>query len=343
MTVHFYDAGQALAALVTLPDGRHVLIDAGESPTRPACKPCKEWHQRVMAGLKEDLGAAPIDMLWITHQHSDHLGGALDVLSSHRVMHLVDNGEESPNAEPGKESAVEKIHKAAKERNTKYTVVAANHTSIPLQTGDGVRLSAIVPPSWPHSCSDYPNDCSIGLRIDYCKSSVLFEGDAEEAEEAKLSGAPVTLLQVGHHGSNTSSTEPFVKSVHPAYAVVSSAKKGEGTNSTYCHPIQSTVDRFTTTTGGPGTKTVLAFDAQVKCNKSTDANWHQVRTSDRMWFTARDGDVVLATSGDGAFQKPPGPGGNCCKTCKNSQPCGDTCIASTATCTKPKGCACAGQ
>src|SRR4051812_41735973 len=33
MRVHFYDAGQALAALVMLPDGRRVLVDAGESPT----------------------------------------------------------------------------------------------------------------------------------------------------------------------------------------------------------------------------------------------------------------------------------------------------------------------
>src|SRR5262249_20267040 len=81
MRVHFYDAGQALAVLLTLPDGRHVLIDAGESPRRP-CAGCKAWHERVMAGLHADLGPSQLHLLWITHQHSDHVGGAADVLEA---------------------------------------------------------------------------------------------------------------------------------------------------------------------------------------------------------------------------------------------------------------------
>jgi glyoxylase-like metal-dependent hydrolase (beta-lactamase superfamily II) len=77
MSVHFYDAGQALAALVTLPDGRRVLVDAGESPKRAGCgAPCKAWHQRVMDGLKADIGTGPLELLWITHQHSDDMTAA---------------------------------------------------------------------------------------------------------------------------------------------------------------------------------------------------------------------------------------------------------------------------
>src|SRR5690348_6889012 len=55
LTVRFYDAGQALSALVTLPDGRQVLVDTGESPQRP-CSGCRGWHDRVMTGLRRDLG-----------------------------------------------------------------------------------------------------------------------------------------------------------------------------------------------------------------------------------------------------------------------------------------------
>ena len=68
LVVHFYDAGQALAALVDLPDGRRVLVDTGESPTRAGCgEPCRTWHERILSGLRADLGEDGLDLLWITH------------------------------------------------------------------------------------------------------------------------------------------------------------------------------------------------------------------------------------------------------------------------------------
>jgi competence protein ComEC len=91
MRVRFYDAGQALAVLVTLPDRRHLLVDTGESPRRP-CAECRAWHERVMAGLRKDVGARGLDLVWITHQHSDHMGGASAVLGAFPVAVYVDNG-----------------------------------------------------------------------------------------------------------------------------------------------------------------------------------------------------------------------------------------------------------
>jgi competence protein ComEC len=149
-----------------------------------------------------------------------------------------------------------------------------------------------------------PNACSIGLRIDYCKSSVLFTGDASSEEEAALdTGGVVSLLQVAHHGSNTSTSEAFVAQAKPKYAVISSGKKDEGTNKGYCHPLKSTVDRLTNATGGAGSKVVEAFDALVTCNKSKPENWVNVPTSDNLWVTARDGNVMLTTTGDGTFTR----------------------------------------
>lgn len=99
LRVAFYAVGQGLAALITLPDDRHILVDTGESPTRPGCgKPCKLWHQHLMAGLAHDLGDAPIDLLWITHPHSDHIGGAVDVLATFPVATYVDNGRDLTGA-----------------------------------------------------------------------------------------------------------------------------------------------------------------------------------------------------------------------------------------------------
>src|SRR4051794_19015519 len=102
-------------------------------------------------------------------------------------------------------------------------------------------------------CAKNANICSIALLIDYCSSSVLFTGDAEAIEEADLAiDAPVTLLQVGHHGSKTSSTPTLLDRTKPKYAVISAGKPGEGTNATYCHPRKETVDALTGILGGPG-------------------------------------------------------------------------------------------
>ncbi|MGZ5968266.1 MAG: ComEC/Rec2 family competence protein, partial [Polyangiales bacterium] len=267
MTVRFYDVGQGLAALVELPDGRHVLVDTGDNPKRSKSQchdACEGWHQRLVDGLRRDLSGRPIDLLWITHQHSDHLGGAIDVLSTFEVKHYADNGQEADKHE------VAKVHETATARGTKLHVVDPEHRDVPLASTDSVKLTAVVPKQWPYSnCgSPHVNDCSIGLRIDVCQSSVLFVGDAEEREEALLNPGPVTLLQVGHHGSETSSTKAFLDRVKPKYAVISAAKRDEGTNDSYCHPRASTIDHLTKLLGGPGQKRALAFDSdggKVKC------------------------------------------------------------------------------
>ncbi len=306
LRVAFFNAGQALSALVTLPDGKHILVDAGESATRPGCgAPCKEWHGRVMTGLARELGAAPIDLLWITHPHSDHIGGAVDVLDHFAVHAYVDNGRDLDKA------TIRKTHDALDAHHVSVAVIEPGHTTIPLETSNDVKLIAIVPPHWYEDsgaqdwCAKNANICSIALRIDYCASSVLFTGDAELLEEADLAiDAPVTLLQVGHHGSKTSSSPALLDRAKPKYAVISAGKPGEGTNATYCHPRKETVDALTAVLGGAGGRTIHAFPSVTKCDASgAEARWIDQPASDHLWVTARDGDVVLTTTGDGVFTR----------------------------------------
>lgn len=300
MVVRFYDAGQALAVLVTLPDGRRLLVDAGESAHRP-CRGCKTWHERVMTGLKKDLGSGSLDALWITHQHSDHIGGAADVLTTFKVAAYSDDG-----LDLDKTKVVKDARAAMTAKGTKLVVVDPDHLDAPLNGTDSVKLTPIVPKQWPSSCPSDPNACSIALRIDYCKSSVLFTGDAPTEEEDlwDLHGE-VTLLQVGHHGSDTSTGNSLLTQAKPKYAVISSGKPDEGTNDGYCHPRSITVENLTKTMGGAGTKTVKAFDGTIKCDKQkpAPAHWVEIPAHDHLWSTARDGDIVLTTKGDGAFVK----------------------------------------
>jgi competence protein ComEC len=296
LTIRFYDVGQGLAALVELPDGRHVLVDTGDSPRRADCgEPCAVANHHLIARLREDLRGAPIDVLWITHPHSDHIGGVPEVLDAFAVGTYVDNGRDTSKAE------VRRARRAAEEHGVTVRTVDPEHADSPIANGGEVTMTPVLPSKWPASCARDANECSIALRIDFRASSVLFTGDAEHAEEVTLDPhGPVTLLQVGHHGSDTSTTPLFLGRVKPKYAVISAGKPGEGLNREYCHPRALIVQRLTRLMGGSASKTVLAFDG-LRCDRATASDWIPVPASDHLWVTSRDGDVALTTTGDGAF------------------------------------------
>lgn len=111
----------------------------------------------------------------------------------------------------------------------------------------------------------------------------------------------MTLLQVGHHGSGTSTTAALLGQARPKYAVVSSGKPGEGTNRTYCHPRKSTIDALTASMGGSTEGTIRAFSG-VKCQAGS-RGWKDAPSGGTIWATSRDGDVVLTTTGDGEFTR----------------------------------------
>jgi len=256
---------------------------------------CAAANRHLIAKLRDDLRGAPIDLLWITHPHSDHIGGAPEVLGAFTVGTYADNGRD-----PGK-AEVRRARQAAQEHGAAIRAVDPEHSDSPIANASDVTMTPILPSQWPASCAHDANECSIALRIDYCSSSVLFTGDAEHAEEAALDPhGPVTLLQVAHHGSDTSTTPGFLAKVKPKYAVISAGKPGEGLNREYCHPRAQIVQRLTRLFGGKTSRTILAFDG-LRCDRAKASDWIAVPASERLWATARDGDVVLTTGGDGTF------------------------------------------
>ena len=299
MTVHFYDVSQGLAALVELPGGRHLLVDAGDAPAREGCgADCGTAHRHLLAGLDHDLNGAPIDLMWITHQHSDHIGGARDVLSRFHVVTYVDNGRD------GTKEEVAKTRRAAEAHGTVVRVVDPTHPYDGVGVSGAARVTSVLPAAWPEDCASDPNECSLGLRIDFGASSVMFTGDAERDEERSLPlPGKVTLLQIAHHGSETSSAAAFLTAASPRYAVISAGHPGVGMNAEYCLPRATTLERIGRVLEPTAGQTLLGYDGKTSCRKSNGEGWAKIPVSDRLWATERDGDVSLMTRGDGVFSR----------------------------------------
>ena len=88
------------------------------------------------------------------------------------------------------------------------------------------------------------NHYSAVVKVDFLDKSFLFTGDAEKPNEEEMIekyGARLKshVLKVGHHGSNTSTTEEFIKIIEPDYAVVSAGKDNR-----YGHPSPLIIERL---------------------------------------------------------------------------------------------------
>lgn len=217
LQVHFIDVGQADAALVIC-DGHYMLIDGGNAGD----------SSLIYSYLKEQ-GAEELDYLVASHAHEDHVGGLSGALNYAQVDTAF--------------CPVTEYDSKAFQNMVKYLEKQEKSITVP-RPGDGFSLGAArVEILGPVKEYDDANDTSIVLRIDYGETSFLFTGDMGREAEADLldSGANVaaTVLKVGHHGSETSTSYRFLREVMPEYAVIS---VGEGNS--YGHPSEEVLSRF---------------------------------------------------------------------------------------------------
>lgn len=216
LVVHFIDVDQGDATLIQGP-GVAILIDAGR-------------HDRddVVPYLKQQ-GVTDLDLVIITHPHADHLGQLPRVMQAFRVREVWMSGFVHPTR------SFERALDAVLESQAGYHEPRAGET---LELGV-VQLQVLNP----EMLTDDVHDGSIAVRIVHGEVAFLFTGDAEaHTEEAILRrGLPVraSVLQLGHHGSRTSSSPAFVEAVSPRVAVYSAGK-----GNSYGHPHPEVIQRL---------------------------------------------------------------------------------------------------
>lgn len=217
LSVHFLDVGQADAALLLCGD-EAMLIDGGNVAD----------SSLVAAYLKEQ-GVTHLNYLIDTHAHEDHVGGlsgALNVCSVDTVF-----------------APVKDYDSKAFRDFSKYVSLQKKSITIP-KPGDTFSLgSAKVEVLAPQAQYQDENNSSIVVKVTHGKNSFLFTGDAERQSEQDMLAAGVdlsaTVLKVGHHGSDSSTTYPFLREVMPKYAVISVGK-----DNSYGHPQDSVLSRL---------------------------------------------------------------------------------------------------
>jgi competence protein ComEC len=207
LTVTVLDVGQGDAILVEAPGGHRLLVDGG--PSGP----------RLMQALGRELpsNARHIDLVVLTHAQDDHVTGLVTLLERYEVGSVL----VSPLA--GTTSAFTAWQTVLQREAAPVHEAVAGEW---LDLGSGVRLEVVGPPAeLLRGTRDDLNNNSVVLRLRFGDISFLLTGDlAADGEEALLrrgGDLRATVLKVGHHGSDTSTTPPFLAAVRPAYAVIS--------------------------------------------------------------------------------------------------------------------------
>lgn len=223
LSVHFIDVGQGDSTLIIC-KGEAMLIDAGE----------RDMGKTVVKYL-EAQKIKELKYVVITHPHTDHLGGMIDVFNSSIKIDKVFMSEIPENELPTNTTYQQFLNKA-QQCGIKFT--KATDTKFKLGNAE-IEMYA------PDPKKDYEslNNYSIVTRLTHGDNTFLFTGDIESAAEKNLIKRDVKLdakvLKVAHHGSSTSSTSDFLDAVSPRYSVIMC-----GVDNSYNHPNDKIVSRI---------------------------------------------------------------------------------------------------
>ena len=201
LNIYFFDVGQADSSLIVYND-KAMLIDAGNVAD----------GEEILEGL-EKLGIDDLDYVIGTHIHEDHVGGLYKIVDGIDVGKLY-----LPYNESSTTSYYKKLLKSLQAKDMSISEV---------EVGDEIKLTDDISAqimSVDNSQPEDENDASIVVMIKYQDMEYLFMADATTEVEGKREWEDIDVLRVGHHGSNTSSSEKFLKQVKPEISIISVGK-----------------------------------------------------------------------------------------------------------------------
>lgn len=219
LIVHYIDVGQADATLFEYSsDGidYRILIDAGN------------WNRTDVLDYLDKNNITHLDILIGTHPHADHIG-QID-----QILMTLDVGEVWMSGEMVASDTFSRVLDALESTGVSYHEPRA---------GDNYDIGPLILEIVnPEKRTGDVHKSSISLRAVYGDVTFMFTGDAEHETENEIINNNLevesTFLQLGHHGSNTSTSSEFLKAINPEVAIYSA-----GSGNSYGHPHQEVIDR----------------------------------------------------------------------------------------------------
>ena len=220
LRVTFFDVGQGDAALIQAEDGATILIDGGP-------------HSDSALTPLRAAGVGLIDLMLVTHAHSDHVKGIP------AVIRVADITEAILPPDSSDTDYIDEITKALAGRRARETKALDGQI---YKVGKYLTVRILAPDSGQKETDD-PNNLAVVALVEYKGLQILFPGDIESAAEQDLisdgQATKVDILKVPHHGSRDAGYYRFLKAVDPEVAVIS-----VGAGNPYHHPAPSTVDKL---------------------------------------------------------------------------------------------------
>ena len=232
MHVNFLDVGQGDAILIQTPEGHNILVDGGPK-------------SNVMEGLSDVLPFfnRGIDFMVLTHPHADHIEGLVEVLKRYEVRAVLMTGVAYNNVYY--KEFLQDISRLAEENGLRLFIAQA---SVDFRIGS-VLLDVVYPiSSLAGREIENVNNSSIVIRASYkdeggVERRILLSGDCErECEEEILEEGfdlRADVYKVGHHGSKTASSLPYVREIAPKIAVIQCEEGNK-----FGHPHAETLRTF---------------------------------------------------------------------------------------------------
>ena len=212
-----FEVGEADCHLIKYPYNKNtILIDTGKNEYK--------IKNEVIPYLKS-IGIKKIDYLIITHGDEDHIGGSITLINNFQVKNVILN--------KGTFTDIEK--ELIKNLNKKKIPYQININKINLSNHTIYLLN--------NTKYNNENDNSIITYFTYQKYKFLYMGDASITTEDNLlenyNLNNISILKVGHHGSNTSSSKDFISQINPSISLIS-----VGENNIYHHPNKEVINNL---------------------------------------------------------------------------------------------------